>query len=215
MLDGNTLTDSLSHLLGSIYFVKLEVLSLADSGLSMNDIIQLGRKLSPLVASIGSPANILFNNSPNLPQLKCLLLSRNKLTNCVGHLFHVRPLYTTKLERLWMQQTELNESDLKSLAMAVSNNMMPNLTSLDLSQNNLCTMQQEVESLVQACAQKATIPLHIHLTDNNLSHEFIRRIKSICDGSRVVLSLDTPALENTSIFSLVDGEFPEFFPWAW
>ena len=116
------------------------------------------------------------------------------MTNCVADLVpNDRPI---GLEVLWMQRTSLSREDLRHIRQAVFSGSLPRLSSLDLSENNLFTMEEDLVDLVLACkAQDKRQRMTIYLKDNGLSEDFISRIETICRGTNVVPTLESPTLK--------------------
>ena len=177
-LSGNKLTDGFPCLANHISNLqKLESICITNAQLSGRDIQQLGNFLS------------VEGN------LRYLLLSQNTLTDQVGCLLGnestKRPL---GLKFLWVSKTQLGKTDLKNLERAVINGRLPDLVSLDLSGNELCMMEEELESLITACTvyytkTKIRVFIQCHLRS---------RLELKCQGTMVALCDGYPkfTLEN-------------------
>ena len=122
-----------------------------------------------------------------IPNLKSLNLSRNVLTDCVADLLrHEIP----SLRMMGMVGARLSPTDIQTLCQVVKAGKLPKLSLLNLRDNNLCKMEENVEMLVQSCVLTyKTNELKLNFTDNNLSQNCVRRIKSACQATNVILKL--------------------------
>ena len=131
--------------------------------------------------------------------LRRLCVSFNTLTNCVADLIPDNE-QLDNLEVLWMQRTKLSLEDVKHLGQAVISGSLPSLASLDLSENDLFTMEGDFENLILACtAQYRKRHMGICLKNNFLSEEFLSRIETICQGTRVVPTSESPTSKSLVI----------------
>ena len=175
-LSGNILTNSLENLLGDVdkkRFPLLEVLVLNKAQLNKDDLSSLCEAA----------------HDGTLSALRGLCLSGNILTNSLENLLGDAgkkgfPL----LKYLCIKNTQLSNNDLVFLVEKFKSNKLPKLESLNLEQNNLCSMENEVESLVQACAATHRYKRFIvYLTDNDLPEDFLTKLKSFCENTLVQL----------------------------
>ena len=173
-LAGNSLTNSFDN-----WFLPpcslLKSLSLNETQLSPKDVRVIGRSLRE-----------------THHQLRRLFISFNTLTNCVSDLIPVdEPL--ENLEVLWMQRTSPSCVDIRHLGQTVVSGLLPCLSSVDLSNNDLFTIEGDLENLILACtAQYRRQRMTIYLKDNYLSEDFLSRIETICQGTNVVPTLEMP-----------------------
>ena len=103
-------------------YKNLEKLILKNVGLAESNKKDIG-KISALI------------NDKKLPKLRSLSLSENNLTNMYKNLFG--ELNHTGLQRLYLQKTNLNREDVKSLSRVFQEQQLPNLQELTLSHNTL------------------------------------------------------------------------------
>ena len=173
-LAGNSLTNSFDNWILSSFSV-LKSLSLNDTQLSAEDVRVIGRSL----------------RETHL-QLRRLFISFNTLTDCVAGLIPVGE-QLENLEVLWMQRTSLSREDIRHLGLAVVSGSLPRLSSIDLSNNGLFTIEGDLENLILACtARYRRQRMTIYLKDNYLSEDFLSRIETICQGTNVVPNLEMP-----------------------
>ena len=109
-----------------------------------------------------------------------LCLRDIELTNCVTVLFQERfPL----LENLTLSKTKLNRRDLSAIAQAVTENKLPLMKTIQLSENNL---NGSVKLLTYFNEQSVTFPEleELHLNDCNLGRDNITTIAQAIRGKK-------------------------------
>ena len=171
-LSKNILTNCVYELL-SVDFPSLERLYLSNTELSKSNI----KSLSTAV------------HEGRMPELTHLDISDNILMDCMKDLFGDNHKFL-KLDSLDMNNTQLNRDDLKCLTEAQNPYRLPRLIFLKLQKNNLGSMEEEVENLIQAACVTAGVYRPLYLHDNNLSEGFCQRMKSICQNTNIRLHMD-------------------------
>ena len=171
-LSKNILKNCFCELL-SVDFPSLEYLYLSNTELSKANI----KSLSTAV------------HEGRMPKLEGLRISDNILTGCMEDLFGDNHKFP-KLEFLDLYNTQLNRDDLKCLTEALASpNRLPR--HISLQKNNLGSMEEEVENLIQAVLVTAEVYLSLDqslfLYDNNLSEGFCQRMKSLCQNTDIYL----------------------------
>ena len=178
-LAGNSLTNCFDGTFNNLFTMSpvslLQSMTLNETELSPKDFRVIGGSLREIHR-----------------QLRRLFISFNTLTNCVASLIpDDEPL--ANLEVLWMQRTSLTREDIRHLGRAVVSGSLPRLSSINLSNNDLFTMEGDLGNLVLACtAQYRTQRMTIYLKDNYLSEDFLSRIEAVCQGTNVVPTFEIP-----------------------
>ena len=170
----NILTGLLDKFLSDPIHHKLRQLHVSDTGLSESDVRRVA-----MAARAG-----------NLPNLVWLSTSKNTLTGSVGVLMGEadHPGYTS-LEELYMYSIGFNKEDMRCLSQAVTAGKLPRLRLLILRYNNLHKMTKEVEHFVRSCVEcysQQRVVLMLGL--NKFTDKFVDKLKSIVQGTRIVLT---------------------------
>ena len=167
-LSNNTLTDLIESLMSGTDppgFLNLRTLRLKSSRLSKADLEILGNLI----------------HAGNLPKLCELDLSENILADCLRNLLgiecEVQPL---SLSQLLLENTCLSKDDVHCMSTALTLFQLPNLELLSLKENSLCSVEKEIEMLIQSFSE-FTINLdgqgmRLDLRGNNFSEEFTERM---------------------------------------
>ena len=150
-LAGNPLTNCFSNLMSRpLFSSSLISLSLTETQLSPQDVRVIGRYLRQ-----------------ELRGLRLLFISFNTLTNCVADLIPSdKPI---GLEVLGMQRTSLSREDLRHLKKVMFSGSLPCLSSLDLSENGLSTMEEDLVGLVLFLQRSIHVEAHDHLPQRQWS----------------------------------------------
>ena len=189
-LGGNILTG----LLGKFFTVrdhhKLQYLHVFDTGLSESDVRSV---------AMAASAN-------KLPNLTTLDIALKTLTGLVGVLMGGadHPGYTS-LEWLYMERIGFNKDDMRCLSQAVTAGKLPRLRLLVLLNNNLHVMTEEVEQFVRSCVKcycQQRVVLMLGL--NKLTDTFADKLKSIVQGTRIVLTFSKTVEEARQTFRRID-----------
>ena len=192
-LVGNNLSNCLGKLFPSGHdhpgFPHLNLLFLSKTYLSQEDLLILS----------------CFAGKNKLPQLRKLDLSFSEVTGSLkcllGGTGHPGFPY---LQQFSLVKTELSQEDLISLGEAVNQNRMPQLRKLRLDNNDLSTMESEVENLVESCTKRyEKLNFVIQLSFTNLPGTFILKLHDICSGTvvRIIQTLEERIKANNSNFS--------------
>ena len=175
-LQCNSLTDCIADLLGVdnlLGFCNLTYLDLHKTGLSRDDVANLGTALS----------------SAKLPKVSGLVLACNGLTNCVRLLLGSSTI--ASLRTLDLRNTRLNKSDMTYLSDVVKNKRLPELKYIDLRINNLDSMEQETKELLSSCVgQYAKTQFELDLRENSLSDVFQDKVAALCFGTKIKLTFN-------------------------
>ena len=170
-LSFNTLTGCLHELLSSISN-DLSMLSLKGTQLSKIDINSLCQAIK----------------EKKFMRLTWLQLSVNVLSGCVEELLcGTDDCVLPHLGYLSLRSTSMNKLDLKSLSEALKSCKLPRLTYLHLEDNDLFTMEGEVENLIKTCIEFHKSNIILFLEDNNLSDEFLTRMEPLCQETNTKL----------------------------
>ena len=163
-LSNNSLTN-LMQSLSRVDLPKFKILRLNNSELSTTDLEILANSI----------------HTGKLPELCELDLSNNTLTNCLRYLlgFEIEG-QSLSFCRLLLENTRLNKDDVHSLSTALMFIKLPKLKLLSLKENSLCSIEQDVEMLIQSF-REFTINLdgqgmRLDLRGNNFSEEFTERM---------------------------------------
>ena len=191
-VSGNALTDCMEDILGGYDhpgFPSLKMLNVREAKLSRNDVMTIAAA----------------SHSGKLPQLERLDLGNNCLTDVVRFLvngitlssfrdltnvvrFLVAEVTLPPLRVLIMNNAKLIGSDLVCLSEGIASGKLPKLGDLNLTSNNLGSMEQDVKNLIVSCVgQYKQTHLHLCLEDNSLSEKFKEEIKSLCQGTNIKL----------------------------
>ena len=171
-LSHNILTNNIECLLDTDY-PSLDWLWLDDTHTNKADIKHLSEAV----------------HDGKLQELKDLNLSDNPLTSCLVELLGGTHHYGFhSLAHLQLKNTQLDEDDLLCLTKAVKSEKVPKLTWLYLEGNNLCTMEDQVMSMIQMLKKiYKKKEVFLYLDDNNMGDRFRAEIESGIKGSGIHL----------------------------
>ena len=139
-LSGNTLTDSVRHLVRNAGsgFSSLELLDLENTELDKSDLSALAT-----LAQVG-----------HLPKLRTLILSNNILTDDLSDLFgdSNHPRFRS-LEELMLNDTQLSGEDFKTLSAAVKAGKLPHLKfiSIFLNEDEVVDVKDKMDEFETTC----------------------------------------------------------------
>ena len=114
-----------------------------------------------------------------------LILTGNLIKGCLTW-FLPNPYKGLRcLQELCIDHTRLNKEDLLHLSQLIIENKLPCLNELHLANNYLCTMEDELDNLVETCVIFHQTNLRLKLWLNNLSHAFMNKVINLCRNSKV------------------------------
>ena len=125
-----------------------------------------------------------------LPRLEHLDLSMNyevagRLSSLLNGTHHPGIPFLMYLD---LMKIQLRGEDVLSIAEAVNDGLMPKLRILKLDNNDLSTMTEEVQSLVQSCISSyKKLDVIVQVFNTKLEETFVNELKSLCEGSVVLV----------------------------
>ena len=130
-----------------------------------------------------------ITQSNKLPKVEVLDLSYNTLTGCLSSFLPDPHPGLPELEKLILEDTELNKEDLQHLSHLIQTHKLPGLKNLDLSFNRLYEMETDVEHLIEAYATQHQRKLNLWLWNTGLSEAFAEKWKQRCAETKTELKL--------------------------
>ena len=125
-----------------------------------------------------------------LPRLEHLDLSMNnevagRLSSLLNGTHHPGFPFLMYLD---LMKIKLRGEDVLSIAEVVNDGLVPKLRILRLDNNDLSTMTEEVQSLVQSCISSyKKLEVIVQVFNTKLEETFVNELKSLCEGSVVLV----------------------------
>ena len=114
-------------------------------------------------------------------------LTRSDLTGYLVSILPDNPHGLPELQKLHLQDTELNKDDVQHLTYLIQTHKMSGLEELNLSYNRLNKMETDVEDLIEACVTHHQRELRLWLRSSRLSNAFEEKWKRRCVGIKIKL----------------------------
>ena len=177
---GNVVGDVGSHLQDIIHNELMERLILSDC--------KMPRQIcESLLTSLGQ-----------CERLRVVNLTGNEINGALCNFLSDTDSALPYLTQLHVGFTELSSHDVIHITTLVQNHRLPELGGVDhfnglwLQGNNLATVPDELESLLEACSKEYNRELNIGLWDNNLNDNFEKKWKDRCVDSKIRLLFRQP-----------------------
>ena len=159
---------------------------IAESVTQWKDLLGIALFGCELPAEICGRILTALSNQQKLQRFK---LGRKILTGSLKNLISGSYLGLPHLEWIHVMDCQLNTQDLQHVGNLIKFRKVPNLANLSLVGNRLNKMDEELEMFIQDCVNFHQRELKLYLSNNDLSEEFKRTCRNMCQGTKIKLML--------------------------